>query len=224
MRPTLIFIFILICTISNAQTVSTGISPEISFNIKLNNSYSINTKIESFHSIGNNIDSDVFDWKYLHKGTDFQLILNYKLSPFASIAVGYMYGIKSNEQDSHRSIQQISIFQRINNTTFNHRVRLDQTYFFDSAARLRFRYRLSTEIPLAGRTLDPKEFYFLTSEEFLVSYQMRKFGLENRFVLSLGYYFENKNKLQFGIDYRYTFLQDRNDHNIWFKVAYFISI
>lgn len=224
MKPILIFIFISLFKISNAQTTSTGISPEISFNIKLNNRYSINTKIESFHSFANNIDSDVFDWNYLHKGTDFQIISNYKLSPFTSIAVGYMYSIRSNERDSHRSIQQISIFQKINNTTFNHRVRLDQTYFFDSTARLRFRYRLSTEIPLAGRTLDPNELYFLTSEELLVSYQKRKFGLENRFNLSLGYYSENKNKLQFGIDYRSTFLQERNNHNIWIKVAYFISI
>lgn len=193
------------------NTYKTGFAPELSMNVKFGAKFSLNTKIESFFY-------DEFD------GTDFQFVLSYRNSPFSSFAAGYQYSLKHNKPDNHRVIQQLSLLQRLGSINLNHRFRTDQTFYNDDPFKFRVRYRLSSEVPFSGRTLDPNELYLILSDEVIYGSQDSTNEFENRVVSAVGYYFANKSKFQLGFDYRLNFKNDKTDNRLIFKVAYFISL
>jgi hypothetical protein len=50
--------------------------------------------------------------------------------------------------------------------------------------------------------------------------------LENRFTAALGFYFDDKNKFEVGLDYRTDdyLVEDRFRHRLWFKFGYYKSL
>ena len=194
-------------------------APDITINYRLSDSYFLNMKTESFHRVMQYDQDDSPLWKHSYTGTDIQLFVTRRLSPFHRLALGYQYGYKPDEKASHRIIQQFSLLRRPGNLVLAHRFRTDQTFHHEDPLRIRLRYRISTEIPLQGQSLDPREFFLVLSDELLLSAQDRSYSAENRAVINLGYAFLAGQKIQAGIDYRLSRRSDSFSGNLLVKVS-----
>jgi hypothetical protein len=223
------YIFIIIIALAGlrvwGQNIGSevGISPELNISYRLNDKWKINSKIESFHNIYLPAEDNESSPGHYYEGTDIQFFLSYRINPFFGAAIGYQHSIEPGEKNSNRSIQQISAVHGKNKLKFGHRIRSDQTFYDEDPPKIRFRYRLSMEIPLQGTSLDPGEFYLLASEEILYGIQNKTSDFENRVVLSIGHFFLNKNKLQLGVDYRADISTDLVNQNFWFKLGWFVN-
>lgn len=214
-------VFILLTLLATSRAYGDyGIAPEITTNIRLNKQYSVTMKVESFHFLYTGLAG----WGYDSDRTEAQLFANYRLGPFTRIAVGYMLGIEPEERDFHRAIQQVSVSQRLGSVTLSHRGRSEQTFYTDEPTKYRIRYRASFEVPLQGSSLDPREFYLVSSNEILFEIQKAEHEFENRFNFQLGYIFNSTYRLQSGVDFRYFFGDDENPYNLFFKIGCFINI
>ncbi|NBC83121.1 MAG: DUF2490 domain-containing protein [Bacteroidetes bacterium] len=202
------------------STFHAGILPEIAISYSLNEKLKHTTKIESQHET-------YFDkWEYSYSQTDFQSFLDYRFNPFWKGALGYQFRLVEKGNNAHRTIQQIAAVQKYSGFRLGHRFRIDQTFYQSGAAvKYRIRYRLSTEIPLEGESLDPGEYFIILSDEALYSRQDGKNDFENRLAIALGYFVGSKNKLEAGLDYRLEKLLDRKiSHNLWLKLGWFYTL
>lgn len=181
---------------------SSSISPDISVNFKLNERYTLNTKVEAFHLYFEKDNLTKPLWVNKFEGADFQFFLTRRLNPFSRAALGFQYGFEPDDPGSYRLIQQYSHISRYRDLMLGHRLRSDQTFYTDEATKIRLRYRISLEIPLQGLSLDPLEFFLLVSDEILIANQKTRQSLENRFVFNAGYMFSPSHKLQLGFDLR----------------------
>lgn len=204
---------------------ATGFFPEVSLSYKLNSNYSMTHKIESQHGLFDNQSELNNELDYKHVLTDLQTFLERRINPYIKVALGYQYRIEDGE-NTHRPIQQISILQRASKYRIGHRIRTDQTFFKEAEILWRLRYSIKGQVPLQGLELDPGEQYLIVSNELIYMNQNGEDDLENRFVASLGFYFNDKNKLEVGLDYRTDdyLVEDRFRHRLWFKFGYYKSL
>ncbi|WP_339718062.1 DUF2490 domain-containing protein [Cyclobacterium amurskyense] len=201
-----------------------GFFPEFQIGIKATEKLKIIGKIESQHGMAEKFEGKDLDVGYFHNLTDFQGFLGTKVNPFIDIAAGYQYRVNSRGDNSHRTIQQISILQLPGNYKIGHRIRADQTYAPFEKNDYRLRYRISFELPIEGKSLDPGEFYLVFSDEVLYSYQAGESSVENRVVASLGHLSKEKQKFQAGIDYRTDrFFDPDLRHRTWFKFGWYLN-
>lgn len=70
-----------------------------------------------------------------------------------------------------------------------------------------------------GDRIDIREFYFKLGNEYLWDFRSNK--LEIRLTPYLGYQVSQKDRIEFGLDYRTVKL---NDNNLWFRTTWYISI
>ncbi len=212
---------------SSAQNTrfSTGFFPEASLSYKIDKNYSLTHKVESQHGLFDKQSQLNEELEYNHVLTDLQTFLNRKISPFVKISIGYQYRINEGE-NTHRPIQQVSILQRESRFRLGHRIRTDQTFFKNAKTLWRVRYRAKIQIPLQGFELDAGEKYVSLSNEIIYMYQDAEDDLENRLTGSLGFYFNDKNKLEIGLDYRTDdyLVDNRFRHRLWFKVGFYKSL
>lgn len=211
--------------IAQNNRFSTGFFPEASLSYSLTKKYSITHKVESQHGVFDRTSRLNEELKYNHVLTDLQTFLNRRINPFVKIAIGYQYRIEEGE-NTHRPIQQISILQRASRYRLGHRIRTDQTFFEEEAPLWRGRYRISGQIPLQGLDLDPGEKYLSVSNEIIYMYQSGEDDIENRLTASLGFYINDKNKIEVGFDYRTDdyLVEDRFRHRLWFKFGFYKSL
>ncbi len=225
-----LFLIILLLTIVHIITgnriysLNRGLSPEISLNYKLNEKYSLNGKVESFHFYQPADETGLWE-DFSLDGVDFQFFVNRRINPFQSAALGYQYSYDPSGVGSNRIIQQYSFVTRPGVVRFGHRLRSDQTFHPEDPPRLRFRYRFSAEFPLQGEVIDPREFYMVASDELIYAIQDSQSSYENRLVASLGYMLPNKNhRLQVGFDYRTRLRDSELSETLWFKMAWLVRL
>jgi len=156
----------------------TGLLPSININKKLPSDWSINFKVESRQSI--------IEQSYRYQLTDVSLAGSKKIGINTSIAAGYMMRIEP-EGIASRTIQQINFIVRKVDFKLAHRISCDQTLVPGESTEYRFRYRLSSEIPFSGQTLDVKEFFIKVSNEYLNSFLAGAYDLEIRGLGFVGY-------------------------------------
>jgi hypothetical protein len=201
-----------------------GLFPEASLKYSISEKYSITHKFESQHGL---FDSSRLndELEYEHSLTDLQTFLGRKLSPFLKADIGYQYRIEEGE-NTHRTIQQVSILQRGSFYRIGHRFRIDQTFFKEESLLFRARYRIKGQIPLQGRELDPGENYLTVSNELIYMIQSSEDDLENRLTAAYGFYIDDKNKIEVGLDYRTDdyLVKDRFRQRLWFKFGYYKSL
>lgn len=221
----LIFLFFLPLQLIAQGTVRLfGFFPEFQVGFKATDKLKVVGKIESQHGMAEKYEGHDADVGYFHNLTDFQGFLGTKINPFIDVAGGYQYRVNSLGDNSHRTIQQISFLQLPGTYKVGHRVRADQTFSPFEKSEYRFRYRISFELPIEGKSLDPGEFYLVFSDEIIYSYQARESGIENRIVASLGHLSKEKQKFQAGIDYRTDrFFDPDLRHRSWFKFGWYLS-
>lgn len=201
-----------------------GFFPEASLSYKISEDYSITHKIESQHGMfdSNRLNDEL---EYEHSLTDLQSFIGRRLTPFVKVSLGYQYRLQEGE-NTHRPIQQISILQRESSYRIAHRVRIDQTFFKNAPLLFRARYRIKGQVPLQGLRLDPGENYLVFSNELIYMVQSNEDDLENRLTGAYGFYFNDKNKLEIGLDYRTDdyLVDDRFRHRLWFKFGYYKTL
>jgi hypothetical protein len=210
---------------ATAQTVYGGIMPEFGLTLPIKGNFSQTYKIENQHSLFRDGTSEN-GFVYEYERTDLQFFLNYKFAGNWKATVGYQLRIEEQWNTLHRPIQQIATNTRIKNMRLAHRIRLDQTLERSESFIFRTRYRAALEIPLNGDKIDPKEFYVVISEEPIYSINSKLTNeLENRFVVTLGHFFSNGNKLEMSLDHRTDrFFDDGVRQRIWLKIGWFVNI
>lgn len=210
--------------VSQNTVFEAGLAPEISLSYKLSDKIKFNVKVESFHAGFQTADSESPSWAYEYDVTESQFYTSWKINPFQSAAIGYQWAIGKSGKSNHSSIQQYSFVHRPGNLLFAHRLRADQTFYRDESPRYRFRYRLSIEIPLQGQTIDPGEFYLVTSEEVIYGFQGKEGVFQNRLAAFAGHYFRNNDKIQIGLEHRVAARRNATVHELWIKVGWFINL
>ncbi|MBD3629425.1 DUF2490 domain-containing protein [Cyclobacterium sp.] len=202
-----------------------GLFPEFQIGFNATEKLKVTGKIESQHGMVDKVENSDAKYGYYHNQTDFQGFLGTSINPFVAITGGYQYRLESGSENSHRSIQQVSILQRKGNFKIGHRIRTDQTFAPNDPVEFRLRYRISYEIPIEGQSLDPGEFYLVFSDEPIYSIQSGESGLENRVVAALGHFSKGKQKFQAGIDYRTDrFFDDAFRQRTWFKFGWYLKL
>ncbi|GMQ29808.1 DUF2490 domain-containing protein [Algoriphagus confluentis] len=219
-----IFFLLSVPTFSQSrQTFFTGVFPEVSITRKLTETQKLNFKIENQHVIFDNRDREEENPQFSHYRTDIMGFFDHSLRPGVSVALGLFHRFQEGE-DGNRIIQQLAVLQKGRSFRVNHRFRADQTFTRNQALELRFRYRLSVELPLEGAEVDPGEFYLLSSAESIFSHKGGEFEIENRLAASLGKFFSRKEKLEWGVDYRTDgYLQDGFRTRLWAKISYYYN-
>ncbi|MPL97698.1 hypothetical protein SDC9_43891 [bioreactor metagenome] len=203
----------------NAQSsFQYGIIPSINIIKKFPKNWSANFKAESRQSIYNQ------KLKYDYLLTDFSLVVTKRIAANTTVGGGYLLRAEDGEFEN-RTIQQISFSKKYSGFRMAHRVMTDQTFAKNSKPELRLRYRISSEIPLEGQSLDVKEFYLKINNEYLNSWQGDEYDLEIRGVALLGYSVSTVNDLEIGVDYRLDSFIDGDPRNrIWLSINFFHSL
>ncbi|WP_326986214.1 DUF2490 domain-containing protein [Chryseobacterium sp. MP_3.2] len=208
-----------------AQSVfQVGILPSAVLTDKKENDWSVIYEIDSRQLLSKGTFNGFTENKYEYFLTDFSVLGAKKISPKSRLAGGYLLRI---EQDKifHRFIQQYTYTHQLDSLALSHRFSSDQTFSPAEKPEFRLRYRLATEIPLAGKTVDADELYFKISNEYLNSWQDSEYDLEMRLVPLLGFNFRNDKKVEMGMDYRLdSFLQNNTRHSFWMNVNLLIEL
>lgn len=201
-----------------------GLFPEYALSYKINDNWKLIQKIESQYGLYRRDEAINYDEVgYFHYRTDIQFFASYRLNPITKIDGGYQYRIENGPW--HRFIQQYAWLNFWKNFRFGHRLRADQTIEGDEPLLWRLRYRFSTDFPLQGASLDPGEKYLTGSLETIVGFVQPYFEVENRYVAGVGYYFNNKHKIELSIDLRTdAHFDPRFRQRLWTKVSYYWSI
>ena len=214
----------LINTVYAQSTYRFGAMPSINLNSKFKNDWSLNFKIESRQLLQSGIFNDNADKNYRYVLTDFSLISAKKIGLNSRLAGGYLIRIEDGEL-FHRFIQQYIIVQSMTGYRLAHRFLSDQTFSNSEKPEYRIRYRISSEIPLNGESVDPGELYLKVNNEYLNSIQESEYDLEIRLVPLLGFDFTDSFKIETGLDYRVSsFLKDHTRHSFWMSLNFFIEI
>lgn len=214
----------LINTAYAQSTYRVGAMPSINLNSKLKKDWSLNFKIESRQHLQSGTFNDYADKNSKYVLTDFSLISAKKIGLNSRLAGGYLIRVEDGEL-FHRFIQQYIIVQSITGFRLAHRFLSDQTFSNSEKPEYRIRYRISSEIPLNGESVDPGELYLKINNEYLNSIQESEYDLEIRLVPLLGYDFTDSFKIETGLDYRVnSFLNDNTRHSFWMSLNFFIEI
>lgn len=214
----------LLCSVYAQSTYQLGGLPSLNLNTKLKNDWSLNTKIESRQLFQRGEINGNAEKEYKYVLTDFSVITAKKVGLNSRIAGGYLIRFRGGEL-YHRLIQQYVIVQKMSGFRLAHRVLSDQTFAKIEKPEIRFRYRITSEIPLNGESVDPNEFYVKLNNEFINSFQALEYDLEIRLIPLLGYDITDNFKIESGLDYRVnSFLNNSTKHGYWMTINLFIDI
>lgn len=213
---------LLLPTMAFAQNSETIWTPELSYSWKSSNRLGFNSKLALFNSVSN------FDNEGAIEYIEPQISLTYGVSPRTKIGVGYLYRyvtpLVDGYQYEHRFIQQISYASYFGDRRFAHRLRTEQRIRTNSYQN-RVRYRLSYDFPLKGNGIDEREKYFLINNEAIAAFNKDNASGENRFKVALGWYFNQKQKFELGLQYRTQNLFNTGDvgHLFVLSTSYYLN-
>lgn len=217
--PLIVLVFS--CGLLRAQETApdpvAGLFPEVSLNKKFGQRFSANAKLQSYFVLQPGEGPD-------YRGFESQNFIGYQVRTLTNLALGYQLNVFEGRPLGHRSIVQLSHVQRGRWLTLGHRLRSDQTFSADRAPRFRLRYRLGSEIPLQGQSLDPGELFIFSSIEMLGSIQGDDQSAENRLTALMGWSTLSRNKLQLGADLRSTLRDGRLTSFVWMRLAFVARI
>lgn len=224
-RHVYIFYFLALLSVeAQAQTShQAGLLPSLSITKKLNDTSRINLRIESRQSFFAKTENEPSEWAYTPVLTDITAIYSHKVGYNNALAAGYMTRFRDGDV-GHRVIQQFTIVRRKESFRIAHRFSTDQSWMPKTDLTLRMRYRLASDFPLQGTSIEPKEFYLKTNVEYIAEWQANKMGHEMRAVPVIGYDFTDDNKVEIGLDYRHSSLFSNSPRaQYWVRIAWFIT-
>lgn len=212
----LFFLLFSVSTLIAQSDTNLGFLPKVVLSKKINN-----------HSKWvNSLEQRTFfyddDFKIAHSLIDFSTIYSTRIADNQSINLGYILRFR-NSETIHRTFQHYNFIGSYNALKIANRIAFEQFYRPKKQTTFRTRYRVSLEKPLNGERVDVKEFYLKIGNEYL--YDFTDNDLEIRLTPYLGYQVSNKDKIEFGVDYRVgNFLNKATENAIWFRTTWYISI
>jgi len=201
MRKLLLLTFIsLIPIFANAQSSYDFIwNPELSYSWSTSDRVSYTTKLSIFNDLGELGNQAAMSY------IEPQFLMSYGVSTRFKVGGGYYYRwsvpLLDGYNYEHRFLQQIGYISFIGDRRLAHRFRLEQRVR-SSTYQNRIRYRLSYDFPLQGERLDPGENYFIFKNELMTAFNASAADAENRFSAGLGWFFNNRYKFEFNLQYR----------------------
>ena len=162
------------------------------------------------------------EWSPSYERTDLSLVLSKRVGLGSILAGGYLIRFEGGAP-VHRFIQQ---FTSVNTGRhrLTHRVVFDQTTSSSESTSYRLRYRMSLLFPLSGQSIDAREFYIKTHGEFLNLYQTN-YDIELRAIAFIGYKFNDGNKIELGLDNRFTsFVDGAIQSRSWLTLAWYLVV
>lgn len=115
--------------------------------------------------------------------------------------------------------------QKLSGFRLAHRFLFDQTFSASEEPEFRLRYRITSELPLNGESVDPGEYYLKINNEYINSLQAMEYDLEIRLIPLIGYDISERFKIETGLDYRVnSFLTNNTRHSYWMTLNFFIEI
>ena len=201
-----------------------GTIPKFNFGTKLSKVYSLDVELAPrFEAIAGDFDgnseTDIF-----FSLLDVTTILNRTVGVDAKLGFGYLARFEE-DRIVHRLLQQYAFTNPYFGFRLGHRFRIDETFRPDEDFEFRARYRLSSDISINGEFIDPGEIYIKVSNEYVGSFQGDDTDLEIRLIPALGYYLNDDNKVELGVDYRIdSFLDSTANHRFWLSIGYFLSL
>lgn len=210
---------------SAQSTYRTGYLPSFNLNQKLKNDWRLNYKIEGRAVASQGTLEDPNPYQFDYSLTDLSMLGSHKVGLNNKIAAGYLLRL-SDGAPRHRLIQQFTQVKRFTGWRLAQRISSDQTFGAGEALSIRLRYRLSTDLPFNGQTVDEHEFYFKINHEYLLEFESGDEDLEIRLIPYLGYLIDEQNKIEFGLDYRLNglLLERPSQHTLWLALNWFLTI
>ena len=209
-----------------AQTPQYGFLPAITASYKISDQWQLAAKVESDHVTSFNTLGELIETHHYVDEVNFQLYAAAKINPYWRFAGGYQLGYQQEGAPTHQSILQFSNTIILKKGRLGQRFRSDQGFYENKLNAIRIRYRLSYEFPLNGTTLDPKEMYLLVKNEPLIQFFKELNRFENRLSTVGGYYLNKRNKLELGLEHRFSrFYQKEYSSNRYFlKLDWIVRI
>ncbi|MBI1193211.1 MAG: DUF2490 domain-containing protein [Bacteroidetes bacterium] len=200
-----------------------GVLPAVNINRKFDQGWSLNMKVESRAMLRQPAVDQENIWDPDYVLTDFILLGSRKVGLAHSVAAGYVFRWRPGD-NAHRSVQQFTFVQPLTGVRLAHRISTDQTFSEQEPPVFRLRYRLVAEWPLSGQELDPREPYLKLGNEYLQAWQATSADLEIRAIPTLGYAFNDNNKVELGLDYRInSFVNGATEQTLWTAVQWFLT-
>ena len=202
-----------------------GYLPGLNLNQKLSDNWAMNYKIEGRAVAIRGTFQDSGPYQFDYSLTDISMIGSRKLGLYDKIAAGFLLRVR-DEAPRHRLIQQYTLVKRYTAWRLAQRFASDQTFGAGEDFTFRLRYRLSSDFALNGQSVDPHEFYIKINHEYLIEFEGGSKDLEIRLVPNLGYLVSERNKIEFGLDYRLNqlWLGIPRRHTFWIALNWFITI
>ena len=217
-------LFLLCSNLILSQNKIFGGLPQLNINKILSENWRVNLKIESRNKFYESIREFENSNKFQHLNTDYSIIISKRIGLSNSLAGGLLFR-SSDKYFKNRYIQQLTLVNQYAFFRIAQRFLVDQTINVNSPIEIRFRYRMTFELPLNGRSIDNKEWYLKLNNEFLNCYENKKYNLEFRSSPLLGFKFSDQNKLEFGLDYRNELvLHEISEHQFWLSLNWFIIL
>lgn len=222
------FWIIMIIALSNnlcaQSTYRYGTLPSFNLSKKLRNSWKLDVEIESRQRFKRGTFGVEATDKFKHERVDVALVMAKKIGLNNKIAGGYLIRL-TDKTPRHRIMEQLTLIQTFNAFRMAHRVAADQTFGGDDALEVRLRYRLGAEFPLNGLFVDPNEFYFKITHEYLNKFSDNEYDLEARLVPTFGYLITDTNKVEVALDYRIdSFIDGGGANNFWLGVNWYLKL
>ena len=202
----------------------TGTLPQVNLNIKLSDTWKLNTKLESRQIFFEKQPDSPTSRGFRYERTDLSAVLTKKVSADNAVGGGYLVRF-ADSAFTHRLIQQFSHVSTLEVISLAHRIVTDQTFSTKEAPEFRARYRLGLEMPFEGQKVDRGEFYGKVNNEYLGIWSDHEADLEIRGLFSLGYNATDDNKIELGVEYRVNeFDSPAKAQQFWLTIGWFVSI
>ncbi|TVZ52523.1 DUF2490 domain-containing protein [Dokdonia sp. Hel_I_53] len=206
------------------STYEIGVLPEVNIDTKLATLNAINVEIAPRFEWAQGTFEGESETDIFYSLLDITSVMTRTVGVDAKVGFGYLVRFREDAV-IHRFIQQYSFTTPYFGYRLGHRFRVDQTFAPNENLEVRMRYRLSSDISLNGEFIDPGEVYLKIGQEYVYAIQGSETDLEIRLVPSFGYYFDDANKVELGIDYRLdSFLTSAPDHRFWLNLGYYLSL
>ncbi|MBD3615559.1 MAG: DUF2490 domain-containing protein [Gracilimonas sp.] len=197
-------------------------SPELSYSWKQSDRLGFTAKVSMFNSLRD------LDNKSAVQYIEPTLTFSYSTSPRVKLGGGYYYRNSTpflpGYQYEHRFLEQIGFISFIGDKRIAHRLRAEQRVR-SSSYQNRIRYRISYDFPLEGEKLDAGEKYFIVKNEMMSAFNKDAADAENRADIGLGWYFNEKQKFELGLQYRTQdiFSDSGISHLILIRTSYYMN-
>lgn len=212
-------------TVQSQSVTNVGIIPKLNIKKKFENLWSINVEIAPRVEVAKGSSLTTLENSTFYTLADITTVVSHTVGVSNSIGAGYVTRVEKDQSTSHRFIQQYVLIDYKGTHRIAHRFRSDQTFQQGGVPTFRVRYRISSDIALRGQTVDPEEFYFKISNEYLGILRDQANDIEVRLTPTLGYNLKNKNKIEVGLDYRLdSFINSHPDHRYWIQVGYYFPL